>query len=415
MGKQAKIMKKIIITTAVLVLGMAGIANAAPDSNSILRNGIEYYIQTDKAVYNLGETVEMLYRITNLGDEDVTFGTPYMPPWNFLVQKDANDIWRAVNSWYAMPTIFTLGPGDSKQFPTFDPPCIWNMRDDENNLVNLGEYTVIGGLYDCFDGDTVIVADGTYTGPGNRYIDFLGKAITVKSESGPANCIIDCQRAGRGFHFDDGENVNSVLDGFTITNGDEFSGGGIYCYHSSPTISNCTVTNNWAVSGAGIHCDAGSSPVISNCTITGNKGPRCYGICAFGGGIYCQDSNPFITNCTISSNRVDSGGGISCHNSSPTITNCTIIGNFAYFFGGGISCGYDSSPTIVNCTISGNTTGGWDWGGSGGGIFCRHSNPTITNCTISGNFGQWGGGFFLYYSSTAITNCTITGNAAGHG
>jgi len=46
---------------------------------------------------------------------------------------------------------------------------------------------------DSNDGDTIIVADGTYTGGGNREISFRGKAITVRSENGPENCIIDCQ------------------------------------------------------------------------------------------------------------------------------------------------------------------------------------------------------------------------------
>ena len=44
------------------------------------------------------------------------------------------------------------------------------------------------------NGDTVIVAKGTYTGPGNRDIDFLGKAITVKGSTGnPNDCVINCQ------------------------------------------------------------------------------------------------------------------------------------------------------------------------------------------------------------------------------
>jgi hypothetical protein len=34
---------------------------------------------------------------------------------------------------------------------------------------------------DANDGDTIIVADGTYTGLGNRDIDFKGKAIIVLS------------------------------------------------------------------------------------------------------------------------------------------------------------------------------------------------------------------------------------------
>jgi len=69
------------------------------------------------------------------------------------------------------------------------------------------------------DGDTVLVADGTYTGPGNKKLDFGGKAITVRSENGPVNCIIDCEDSGRGFYFPNGEDSSSVVDGFTIRNG----------------------------------------------------------------------------------------------------------------------------------------------------------------------------------------------------
>ena len=79
--------------------------------------------------------------------------------------------------------------------------------------------TIQSAINAAVDGDTVIVAPGTYTGLGNRNIDFLGKAITVRSENGPENCIIDCQNSGRGFYFHTSEGPNSVLDGLTITNG----------------------------------------------------------------------------------------------------------------------------------------------------------------------------------------------------
>ena len=39
-------------------------------------------------------------------------------------------------------------------------------------------------------GDEVEVADGMYTGVGNRDLDFGGKLITVRSANGPDNCII---------------------------------------------------------------------------------------------------------------------------------------------------------------------------------------------------------------------------------
>ena len=87
-----------------------------------------------------------------------------------------------------------------------------------------GDYTTIqAAINDANEFDTVIVADGTYTGAGNRDLDFLGKAITVKSANGPENCIIDCEGSSsnqhRGFLFHNGEGPDSVLDGLTITNG----------------------------------------------------------------------------------------------------------------------------------------------------------------------------------------------------
>ncbi len=82
-------------------------------------------------------------------------------------------------------------------------------------------------------GDTVIVKDGTYTGPWNRNLGFGGKAITVESENG-ADVTIDCEHDGRAFCFDNGETDETVVDGFTIKNGSATWGGGIRCSHSSP-------------------------------------------------------------------------------------------------------------------------------------------------------------------------------------
>lgn len=53
----------------------------------------------------------------------------------------------------------------------------------------------------AMNGDTIIVAAGTYTGPGNYDIDFNGKAIVLKSQSGPADCVIDCQCQDCAFYF----------------------------------------------------------------------------------------------------------------------------------------------------------------------------------------------------------------------
>ena len=95
-------------------------------------------------------------------------------------------------------------------------------------------------------GFTVIVQDGTYTGTGNRMINFNGKEVTLKSENGADSCIIDCENADRAFVFENQEGQNTILNGFQIINGKSIdnNGAGIYCYDSSPKILNCIIRNN---------------------------------------------------------------------------------------------------------------------------------------------------------------------------
>ena len=267
--------------------------------------------------------------------------------------------------------------------------------------------TIQAGIDATVNGDTVLVSPGTYV----EIINYLGKAITVQSESGADNTILDGGQNGSVVLFDSEETLESVLDGFTIRNGngtyyDGYYGGGIYCDGASPTITNCVVAGNSANygKGGGIYCD-GASPTITSCVVVSNSAN-------YGGGIYCYYASPTITNCTISDNTSGwGGGGIYCiFSSSPTITNCTISGNMTdNYGGGGLHCS-NSSPTISNCTISENTVDG-----SGGGLSCKDSSsPTITDCTISGNTAGGGGGGFSCsdYSSSTIMNCTISENTA---
>jgi hypothetical protein len=281
-----------------------------------------------------------------------------------------------------------------------------------------GDYlTIQEGIDAAVDGDEVVVCDGVYTGQGNKNLDFGGKAITVRSENGPDNCVIDCEGDGRGFHFHSGETTDAVLDGFTITNGDAsdygWGGGAVLCEDlSSPTISDCAVIGNTADGGGGIYCED-SSPVISNCTITGNAAGSGGGICC---AVWYEQSSPLISDCTISGNSANGGGGVYCDEGSPTIADCTITGNTvqgSHPGGGGIFCD-SSSATISNCTISENTTAGEH--GEGAGVYCWLGDPTITNCVITANRAEeqpsLGGGVYCHASDPTISNCIIAGNVA---
>jgi len=76
--------------------------------------------------------------------------------------------------------------------------------------------TIQKGIDAAVNGDTVLVAAGTYKGAGNKNLDFKGKAITVTSENGAALTIIDCEGVGRGFYFHSGETSKSVVGGLPL-------------------------------------------------------------------------------------------------------------------------------------------------------------------------------------------------------
>jgi len=273
--------------------------------------------------------------------------------------------------------------------------------------------TIQAGIDAANDGDEILVADDTWTGAGNKNLDFGGKAITLSSENGPDNCIIDCENDGRGFYFHSGEGSDSVVSGFTITNGQVGwyeSGAGINCVSSSPTITNCYILYNTAdYHGGGINCES-SSAVVRDCIIERNSSTY------EGGGFYCDTGSPIIENCEINNNESYMGGGFSLWYSSPTIISCSISENTAGTqggggLGGGIRANM-SSLIVKNCIISNNFAGYGGGGISSGGS----SDDMIINSLILNNqAASYGGGFACQSSTLFATNCTIFGNNATYG
>jgi hypothetical protein len=288
----------------------------------------------------------------------------------------------------------------------------------------------------AYDGDTVFVADGTYTGDGadgtytgdgNRDIEVDRKGITIRSENGPENCIIDCNGSEdephTGFYLH-GISSNSNLSGFTVTNG-YGPGGGILCNGANVTIYDCNISNNTSfgrgATSGGISLIDGIYS-IHNCTISGNTAKGNFHSV---GGIYCRgwwSEDIFtITDCIISGNYSGRhGGGISCYTDdedSLSIKNCTITGNEAHWGGGGIYCD-GGSPTITNCVINGNKAGE-GYRTDGGGIFCCVSDPVISNCTIVGNEARGndgsGGGICCYGGDSMVSNCILWNNTGSRG
>lgn len=247
----------------------------------------------------------------------------------------------------------------------------WTQVSAQIFYVPSGEHSTIqSAINDANNGDTIIASAGTY----QENIHFLGKSITVCSAdpNDPnvvAATIIDGSNPvdpniGSVVTFNNGEDANSVLSGFTIQNG---SG------QTDPTVT-------WRI-------------------WTGNNGD--------GGGALCSGASPTITknvfkNCTAKYG----GGGIFCHNhASPVITNNTFLNNYAVWYGGGVFARLNCSPTISNNTFKENQCKYL-----GGAVYLAdHCYSKVTNNWFEKNDCQllYAGAIYYFVSASPVIACNF--------
>jgi hypothetical protein len=320
------------------------------------------------------------------------------------------------------------------------------------------------------NGDTLIVAAGTYNGG----IDISGKQIKLYGVNPDdpniiEKTIIDCSGSNtRGFTFSGGETANTVINGFTIINGggDGIEGGAIFIdANSSPLIVNvdindCSVQN---ASGGAIYISSASNPEFRNVNIT-----NCIATIN-GGGVYISsNSNPIFRDCSIADcNAGINGGAVYCRTlSNPQFINCSFTGNYAadsagaIFYetlcnivlegckftaniagldAGAVMCSADCVIDINNCNVADNNSGGYGGGvyidadcdgrihntnmtansayEDGGAIYIVDSNTIgIADCNIIANTALRGGGIFALESPKVIIyDCSINSNEAYRG
>ena len=262
------------------------------------------------------------------------------------------------------------------------------------------DYSTIQAAIDAAnEGDTVVVAQGTYEQP----VCFNGTNIVLTSTdpndwSIVGHTVIE-NRDGSVVTFTGTEDESCMLQGFKISRGrGNRRGGGIFGGGTRATIRRCYIENNRASVGAGLYnCDG----LIEDCTIEDNTD---------GGGLYGCDG--VISNCTIEDNKAgddkfpnigNPGGGL--HSCNGRIIGCRIENNHATGKGGGL---YGCNGSIINCTISYNTSED-----SGGGL--SNCMGSIENCTIQSNTSPyWHGGGAL--NCNLFKDCTIIGNTTrGYG
>lgn len=270
--------------------------------------------------------------------------------------------------------------------------------------------TIQAAIDAAVNGDTIVVLPGTYA----ENINLLGKAVTLRSTE-PNNpavvavTVIDGGDAGSVITCSSGEDPNTVISGFKVTNGLAEDGGGMYNDASSPTVSHCVFNGNEAYSdGGGMYNVTNSSPCVSDCTFSQNHAGSLGGGMGNKGG-----SSPDVSGCTFHDNAAGFQGGGMCNESgsAPAVSDCIFSDNDTFDFGGGMY-NYQSSPKVTDCTFVGNDVGDY-----GGGMGNWTSSPTVSGCTFSNNeaYTRGAGMFNLSGSSPKVYDCLFSGNTLSSG
>lgn len=261
------------------------------------------------------------------------------------------------------------------------------------------------------DGGTILVAPGVY----KENITFKGKAIVLRSiDPGDdlvvESTVIDGGGMGRVVTFNNGESEQTVLWGFTITNGDAKTGwgGGIIIDNgSSPTLKGNIITENKAYNGGGLWINNQSSPIIQGNTFLANHAVRRKGV-----GIYITNESEPLIKENILKDHEGGNGVIYIEKAGAVIFGNTIKNNSTDYGVGGIMVDNQSAAVISQNTITHNTGRGDIYAGAIAVI--NRSEAEIKENSISYNLGIHRGAVVVHNDSRAdIINNTISNNSAG--
>lgn len=293
------------------------------------------------------------------------------------------------------------------------------------------------------DGDTIIVANGSYSGVNNSNLSISQSGLTIKAAEG-ASPSITGSSARRIFSLT-GSNI--VLQGLFLTSGKVNSdyGGGVLIASDGVTIKNCTFYNCKAFYGGAVFI-SGNNVVIDDCEFKSNTaydskltrggaiyinggyenilvnnsrfGVNGYNRADYGGAIFM--SSPAVFNNTVFNNNIadDNGGAFYVTNTAKNslFENCSFGNNAAYgrytsVTGGGAMAIYSTGNRIINSNFTKN------WVSEcGGALMIFRSNNEIINTIFDENKAAKGGAICLRFISgginenTSIIGCNFTSN-----
>ncbi len=273
--------------------------------------------------------------------------------------------------------------------------------------------------------DIIELASGTYSGEGNRDLDFDDKNLTIRGQ-GCDNTIIDLGGTASNPHrlailnVDDNEKgPNTIkLENVKIINGYASDSGGVFAMSSSHlsgwaktslNISNCCFENcNAGRYGGAIWIDTIDDPGISL-----NIENTTFKNCSDAIYLYQTNRQNFVVNinsCTFDNNAIAIDVPYVLQPFTMTISECTFQNNNgACKFGDGF---LGDGLTIEKCTFTENYSDKLNYPSAI--LYDSDNSDTYSNiseCTFNNNHAKSGGAVRIS-GKVQFANCTFSGNSA---
>ncbi len=253
--------------------------------------------------------------------------------------------------------------------------------------------TLGGGGVLGWTADELIIEDCVITG---NEADFGGGIV------GPSEGLLTVRRStvssnhasayGGGIYVLEGDLEEVELS----DNSCAASGGAIYHYQNTLTLTDCSITDNAANYGGGIRAFEDSIEA-SGTLVEGNQAE-------YGGGLYMRN-DATASGLEIQGNTGDRGAGVYCREDC-TLLDSTVQANVATSYGGGMMC-TDGVAVVQRVTISDSEASG------GAGVLLDSCDLQLETVTISGGAAGYGAGVYLVDSQVdAAADVFVTANVA---